>query len=308
MLPSSTKAPMFNSQPRLFLVDVFTEEAFWGNPVAVIGAGIPLAPEQMLRIARWTGMPETVFVLPLNTHRDTEHAADYQVRIWSPSCELAFAGHPSIGAAHVLLEEGLIASKAGRFTQLCMAGCIDMCVTAAGAKRRISFRTPIPTVEQLDDADHTEVLNAIGCSTALAKTALVEAGARWIIVEMKHASEVNALRPAMDRVLALSALRNVSGITVLGRTHAGDADYEVRSFAPVIGVPEDAVCGGGNACAAAWVARQNDWREGSADSVISQGRQVGRAGRVFWKGPDETRRIEIGGFAVTVSAGTFHVP
>jgi PhzF family phenazine biosynthesis protein len=308
MLRSSTKLPMFNSQPRLFLVDVFTEEAFWGNPVAVIGAGIPLAPEQMLRIARWTGMPETVFVLPLDARHDAEHAADYQVRIWSPACELAFAGHPSIGAAHVLLEEGLIAPKAGRFNQLCIAGCIDMCVTTVGARRRVSFRTPIPTVEQLDDAGHADVLNAIGCNAALAKTALVEAGARWIIVEMKHASDVNALRPAMDRVLALSALHNVSGVTVLGRAHGGDADYEVRSFAPAIGVPEDAVCGGGNACAAAWVASQNDWREGSADSVINQGKQVGRAGRVFWKGPDRARHIEIGGFAVTVSAGTFHVP
>lgn len=308
MLRSSTKLPMFNLQPRLFLVDVFTEEAFWGNPVAVIGAGIPLAPEQMLRIARWTGMPETVFVLPLDAHHDSEHAADYQVRIWSPSCELAFAGHPSIGAAHVLLEDGLIAPKAGRFTQLCIAGCIDMCVTTVGARRRVSFRTPIPTVEQLDDAGHADVLNAIGCSAALAKTALVEAGTRWIIAEMKHASDVNALRPAMDRVLALSALHNVSGVTVLGRAHGGDADYEVRSFAPAIGVPEDAVCGGGNACAAAWVASQNDWREGSADSVINQGKQVGRAGRVFWKGPDRARHIEIGGFAVTVSAGTFHVP
>jgi PhzF family phenazine biosynthesis protein len=308
MLRSSTKLPMFNSQPRLFLVDVFTEEAFWGNPVAVIGAGIPLAPEQMLRIARWTGMPETVFVLPLDARHDAEHAADYQVRIWSPACELAFAGHPSIGAAHVLLEEGLIAPKAGRFTQLCIAGCIDMCVTTVGARRRVSFRTPIPTVEQLDDAGHADVLNAIGCNAALAKTALVEAGARWIIAEMKHASDVNALRPAMDRVLALSALHNVSGVTVLGRAHGGDADYEVRSFAPAIGVPEDAVCGGGNACAAAWVASQNDWREGSADSVINQGKQVGRAGRVFWKGPDRARHIEIGGFAVTVSAGTFHVP
>jgi PhzF family phenazine biosynthesis protein len=308
MLRSSTKLPMFNSQPRLFLVDVFTEEAFWGNPVAVIGAGIPLAPEQMLRIARWTGMPETVFVLPLDAHHDSEHAADYQVRIWSPSCELAFAGHPSIGAAHVLLEDGLIAPKAGRFTQLCIAGCIDMCVTTVGARRRVSFRTPTPTVEQLDDAGHADVLNAIGCSAALAKTALVEAGTRWIIAEMKHASDVNALRPAMDRVLALSALHNVSGVTVLGRAHGGDADYEVRSFAPAIGVPEDAVCGGGNACAAAWVASQNDWREGSADSVINQGKQVGRAGRVFWKGPDRARHIEIGGFSVTVSAGTFHVP
>jgi len=299
---------MIASQPSVFLVDVFTQDAFWGNPVAVVAGGTRLSPERMLRIARWTGMPETVFVLPQEPrgHADTE--ADYDVRIWSPLCELPFAGHPSIGTAHVLLEEGAIDPPHGRFVQQCPAGRIDMRVTLIGAQRRISFRTPVPTVERLDNAGHAAVLTALGYTGPSAQVALVEAGARWIVVEMISASDVNALKPNLERVQALSVLYRVSGITVLGHVQAGDVNFEVRSFAPAIGVPEDAVCGGGNACAAAWVAYRNDWRMGCADCTVSQGRHVGRAGRVFWEGPDQDRRIEIGGFAVTISAGTFRLP
>lgn len=65
------------SQPRIFLVDVFTQDAFWGNPVAVIAGGTRLSPECMLRIARWTGMPETVFVLPRESRDHTDTETDY---------------------------------------------------------------------------------------------------------------------------------------------------------------------------------------------------------------------------------------
>ena len=299
---------MITSQPSLLLVDVFTQDTFRGNPVAVIVPGTRLPPELMLRIARWTGMPETVFVLPQEPRSPTDNGPDYNVRIWSPLCELPFAGHPSIGTAHVLLEEGAIEPTHGRFVQQCPAGRIDMRVTSIGAQRRISFRTPVPTVERLDDAGHAAVLDALGCTGAPAQVALVDAGARWLVVELASASDVNVLTPDMERVQALSARYRVSGVTVLGYEQGGDANFEVRSFAPAIGVPEDAVCGGGNACAAAWVAYRNDWRAGCADGIISQGRHVGRAGRVFWEGPDQDRRIEIGGFAVTISAGNFRFP
>lgn len=307
-LHSLSETPsMITSQPSIFLVDVFTQDAFWGNPVAVIVPGTRLPPELMLRIARWTGMPETVFVLPQEPRGPEANEADYSVRIWSPLCELPFAGHPSIGTAHVLLEEGAIEPTHGRFVQQCPAGRIDMRVTSIGAQRRISFRTPVPTVERLDEAGQAAVLAALGCTGASTQVALVDAGARWLVVELISASDVNALKPNLEQVQALSALYRVSGVTVLGHEQTGDANFEVRSFAPAIGVPEDAVCGGGNACAAAWVAYRNDWRMGCADGIISQGRHVGRAGRVFWEGPDQDRRIGIGGFAVTISAGTFRL-
>jgi PhzF family phenazine biosynthesis protein len=293
-----------NSSSRLFLVDVFTQDAFLGNPVAVVIPEAALTTDQMLQIARWTGMPETVFVM----QRVTDRRADYSVRIWSPLCELPFAGHPSIGTAHVLLTQGIICAKGNRFVQESPAGLVDMQLTQTGDLCRISFKTPIPTVVALDHSVGAPVLAALGYTGEVPPVFLVEAGARWLVVELRVARDVDALTPNFDTVKTLSDIHRVSGLTVFGPTDSGDTQYEVRSFAPAIGVPEDAVCGGGNACAAALSAYRRNWRVGSVTHVIGQGKQVQRSGRVFWEGPDADKRVEIGGFAVTVSEGGFQLP
>ena len=293
-----------NATSRLFLVDVFTQDAFLGNPVAVVILETGLASDLMLQIARWTGMPETVFVM----QNVIDPRADYSVRIWSPLCELPFAGHPSIGAAHVLLAQGIVSPIENRFVQESPAGLVDMRTTPVSGVNRISFTTPIPTVDALDHTASASILAALGYTGDVQQVFLVEAGARWLVAELGSALDVDALTPNFDAVKALSDLHEVSGCTVFGPTGSGDTQYEVRSFAPAIGVPEDAVCGGGNACAAALTAFRRDWHAGAVKHVIGQGKHLRRSGRVFWSGPDAERRVEIGGFAVTVSEGRLHLP
>lgn len=94
--------------PAFKQVDVFTSKPFKGNPVAVIMNANGLSTEQMQTIANWTNLSETTFVLPATTNK-----ADYRVRIFTPQSELPFAGHPTIGTAHALLEAGLISTKGG---------------------------------------------------------------------------------------------------------------------------------------------------------------------------------------------------
>ncbi|EOY6966898.1 PhzF family phenazine biosynthesis protein, partial [Acinetobacter baumannii] len=102
-------------------VDVFTSQAFKGNPVAVIMDASTLTSEQMQAIANWTNLSETTFVLPA-----TDSQADYQVRIFTPQSELPFAGHPTIGTAYALLEAGLIKAKEGQLVQQCAAGLVTL--------------------------------------------------------------------------------------------------------------------------------------------------------------------------------------
>ena len=82
-------------------VDVFTATPFLGNPLAVVFDADDLSTAQMQRIANWTNLSETTFVL-----RPTQAGADYRVRIFTPGADLPFAGHPTIGTAHALLEAG----------------------------------------------------------------------------------------------------------------------------------------------------------------------------------------------------------
>jgi len=115
--------------PRLPIktVDVFTTVPFKGNPVAVLLDAASLSAGQMQQIARWTNLSETTFVLP-----PTEQGADYQVRIFTPGGELPFAGHPTIGTAHALLEAGMVEAKDSVLVQQCAAGLVTLSVEQEG--------------------------------------------------------------------------------------------------------------------------------------------------------------------------------
>src|SRR5215472_1438198 len=97
-------------------VDVFTRAPFLGNPVAVVLDAEKLDADQMQRIAGWTNLSETTFVLSPSSPK-----ADYRLRIFTPRQELPFAGHPTIGSAHAVLESGLATARKGRLCQECSA-------------------------------------------------------------------------------------------------------------------------------------------------------------------------------------------
>src|SRR5271166_1959782 len=101
------------------VVDVFTSTPLLGNPVAVVLDAEGLDTEAMQRIARWTNLSETTFLLP-----PTNAEADYRLRIFTPRRELPFAGHPTLGSAYAALEAGRIAPRNGRLVQECGAGLI----------------------------------------------------------------------------------------------------------------------------------------------------------------------------------------
>ncbi|WP_414447350.1 PhzF family phenazine biosynthesis protein [Burkholderia sp. 22PA0099] len=285
----------------LCLVDVFTQQALRGNPVAVVIADATPSDATMLALAAWTGMPETVFATPGDAD------ADYRVRIWSPRRELPFAGHPSIGTAHALLVTQRVAVPAaspGRLVQGSPFGQVTMRVDE-GAHGRIWFRTPRAEVAMLDAVAAHEVGAALGlASVEVVSVACVEAGARWLVVHGEQPDLLDRLTPDLAAIEALSARHRVSGVTVVMPAAQAPRDIAVRSFGPAIGVDEDAACGGGNACAAALIAALRDWREDAANVVAMQGRHVGRDATLYWRGPDRERRLEIGGHAVLVSQGT----
>lgn len=282
------------------VVDVFSGTPFAGNPVAVVLAPDE-ADESMHRIASWTGMPETVFVT-----RPSAPEADYALRIFSPIRELAFAGHPSLGACHLLLERGLITPREGVVRQECPAGIFEMRINGESGNRSISFTVLAEQVEPLTSRDRDAVGDALG--TAPEQVFLVEAGARWIVARFADADTLDGLRPAFDRILELTTRLGVLGISVYGPSPDADADLEVRSFAPSIGVDEDAVCGGGNACVGAAVAFALAEDVPVVALTVSQGRHLGRRGRVRLLASRLDRTVLVSGEAVTTVSGTVRMP
>ena len=273
-------------QRRFTQVDVFTAVPYKGNPVAVVLDGAGLSDAEMQTFANWTNLSETTFVLPPG-----DPAADYRVRIFTPKAELPFAGHPTLGTAHAVIEAGIAAARQGKLVQECAVGLVDLTVGESG----LTFKLPRYAVSALSDPEASAWLGdgveLVGSPQA------VDVGPVWLIAQ---SADVSALEHLAHDPARLTRYYEASGLT--GATiYALDGDrVVVRSFAPGDGIPEDPVCGSGNAAVAAWRLVSGQVQPGDS-YVASQGRQIGRDGyiSVRFEGAD----IHVGGQCVTCVRG-----
>jgi PhzF family phenazine biosynthesis protein len=267
-------------------VDVFTTESYQGNPVAVVLDGQGVSDEAMQRFTRWTNLSEATFVLPPTDPA----AADYRVRIFEPTKELPFAGHPTLGTCHAWLEAGGRPRNPDFIVQECGAGLVAVRGTPDG----LAFAAP-PLVRSgpVDAA----VVARIAASLQIARSAVVDAqwvdnGPGWVAVLLADADAVLTLQPgAVDL-----------DIGVVGLYPPGSpAAIEVRAFFPVDGATvEDPVTGSLNASLAGWLIETGRLR---APYVASQGTVIGRRGRVSVT-RDGDGTIWVGGGSVTCVRGT----
>lgn len=279
------------------IVDVFSKTAFRGNPVAVVLDAEGLTDARMQQIAAWTNLSETTFRL-----RPTLPDADYRLRIFTPRSELPFAGHPTLGSAHALLEAGVIAARAGRLVQECAAGLVPLSVSGNGADRILELELPPPTLRNLSDAEQARLVSILGAPlVAGSRAALVDVGARWIVAEVESDAALTGLAPDLSASAQFEGDLRATGVTVFAAKGPGRDDIEVRSFAPSCGVPEDPVCGSGNGSVAAYRLARGGL-VGSAGYVATQGRCVGRDGQVLIRLAGG--KVFVGGKAVTTVSGT----
>jgi PhzF family phenazine biosynthesis protein len=272
--------------PRQFRqVDVFTATPYFGNPVAVVLGADGLSQQQMQQFANWTNLSETTFVLAPEAS-----GADYRVRIFTPSLELPFAGHPTLGTCHAWLAAGGRPSQAGVIVQECQAGLVSLRQTEAG----LAFAAPPlvrggpvdePVVRQVAD-----VLNVAHADIVDAQWA--DNGPGWVAVLLASAEAVLAVRPGPTDL----------DIGVAGPYPPGSPEaFEVRAFSPKVGgAIEDPVTGSLNASLAQWLL---DSGRVAAPYVASQGTALGRRGRVHIS-RDEDGQVWVGGGTVTCVSGT----
>jgi PhzF family phenazine biosynthesis protein len=272
-------------------VDVFTAVPFKGNPVAVVLDGNGLSAGQMQDIANWTNLSETTFVCA-----PAAPEADYRLRIFTPKSELPFAGHPTIGSAHAVLESGLNPKSAGRLVQECGRGLVSVKVDGS----RLFLELPRPTVEEISGARSAELAEALGVPAgSLRARASINVGITWLTLQLADADTVRKLTPDQARIRELS--RGAVGVTVFG-LEPGEAgqDLELRSFAPTEGIAEDPVCGSGNGCVAVLV--RNERLLAGRSYIAAQGCCVGRDGRVEVR-YETDGAIWLGGRSVTCIDG-----
>ncbi len=283
-------------------VDVFTRVPLRGNPVAVVFGADGLDSHTMQLLASWTNLSETVFVLP-----PTLPGADYRLRIFTPRQELPFAGHPSIGAAHAIVEARWATPRAGELTQECEAGLLRIRIRGDADGDKIFVRVPRAQVEALGTVSEQRLAEALGRQSKSADFAcsLVNVGPQWLVADLDLEAPVRSLRPHYGLLAALCDEVGAVGLNVFGRNEQGDG-LVVRSFAPSDGILEDPVCGSGNAAIAAHLFEHHGLDRIGHSYRVSQGREVGRDGTVLVE-VDAEGGIEIGGCAITCVDGTLHL-
>jgi PhzF family phenazine biosynthesis protein len=271
---------------RFHQVDVFTAQPLRGNALAVVHDAQGLSDEQMADFARWTNLSETTFLLP------PSHAeADYRVRIFTPSGELPFAGHPTLGSCFAWLDAGGRAKQAGEVVQECGVGLVR--VKRDGG--RLAFAAPPTKVEPADPQLVQQLLSALGLQPAqLKSSAWLANGPRWLTLELDSAETVLKLKPDFG------AIARLCDVGVVGRYPAGsECDVEIRFFVPQHGIPEDPVTGSLNASVACWMMADGRLPR---HYVAAQGTCIGRAGRVYLDHDGHT--IWVGGDVVPLVQGS----
>jgi PhzF family phenazine biosynthesis protein len=284
-------------------VDAFTSRPLFGNPVAVVLAADGLDDEQMQRIAAWTNLSETTFVL-----KPTIPQPAYRLRIFTPSHELPFAGHPTIGSCHAVLEAGIVAPVGGRLVQECGAGNLPLRVEGEGPERRIWVEAPEAKVMGEFPEMARTLSEALGSQIAEspAPTALRN-GPNWLFVRFDRESDVASLKPDMSGVAKLSLEQSISGIAAFAFVDGGEFAVHIRCFAPAFGINEDPVTGSANAALPAHLAHHGLLERTGREYVATQATEMGRDGRVYVRVLYDSGRAEIGGQAVTVVEGEIRV-
>jgi len=263
-------------------VDVFTTTPYRGNPVAVVLDGADLSERAMQRLASWTNLSETTFVLP-----PTVPEADYRVRIFTPSVELPFAGHPTLGTCHAWLEAG--GSPKETIVQECGAGLVPLRRMDSG----LAFAAPPLTRSGPVEAGELE---EIARDLDLDPARIVDAewtvnGPPWASLLLGSAEELLAIRPRTShRYIGLAAPQR----------DGSDTAFEVRAFFPKDGITvEDPVTGSLNAGLAMWLTRTG---RATAPYTAAQGTALGREGRVHVTS-DDAGALWVGGGTVTCIEG-----
>ncbi|MEY4321875.1 MAG: hypothetical protein RL167_603 [Actinomycetota bacterium] len=276
-------------------VDVFSKTPYLGNPVAVVLDAEGMTEESMAEFARWTNLSETTFVLP-----PTDPRADYRLRIFTPGGELPFAGHPTLGSGHAWLESGGVPKTEGTLVQECGAGLVSLKVRdqASGAKL-LSFKAP-KTVHSgpLEQEVLDEIIGALGVEPSeVVAHQWVDNGPGWACVQLASASRVLELNPKFTDGSNLM-------VGLVGAYSAGsEAAFELRAFAPKIGVYEDPVTGSLNASVAQWLFASG---VASGAYTASQGARLGRKG-VIGLSIDADGDVWVGGPTITCIQGRVDV-
>lgn len=275
---------------RYVLADVFTDTPLEGNGLAVFTDAREIPEESLQPLARELNLSETVFVYP------AEHGGHARIRIYTPTSEIPFAGHPTLGTAFVLaapLQLPEIALETG-------GGIVPVALERENGHIRFGWMSqPVPSVKPYEA--EAELLRAVGVERSELPVEVYDNGLHHVYVTLPSKDAVAALEPDLQ---ALARLPDVLGVNCF----AGDGrEWKTRMFAPGGGVPEDPATGSAAGPLACHLARHGRISFGE-QIEISQGAEIKRPSTLYARvsgSAAQIEKVEVGGSAVVVARGEF---
>ena len=273
---------------RFIQCDVFTAVPTKGNGLAVVVDGDGLSDAEMKSFATWTNLAETTFLMP-----PTAAEADYKVRIFTPTREMLFAGHPTLGSCASWLASGGTPKTAGVVKQECGVGIVDIDVSGAVP----AFAAPKTTVSPLAAEKLSAITSALGIKAdRIVRTAELANGPVWQVLELKSAADVLAADSSKIRY------PQFVGVGLIGAHPAGsECQYETRMLGASSGMSEDPITGSLNAAIARWMYGEGYWR---GPVTVAQGTRIRRQGRLFIRRDETSSIVWVGGKTCMLIEGT----
>lgn len=290
-------------------LDVFTTRAFTGNPLAVVLGADGLSTAQMQTLAREFNLSETIFVM---APRDAAHRA--RVRIFFPTAEIPFAGHPTIGCAVLL---ATMDAGAGDFEAHLVleeeAGLVPVTVWRKGDVTEAEFTAPV-VPHGTEGRVHAALADALGLKAGeigfgAHRPGVWQGGPRFLYVPVASLdvlARARAMQPHWDAVMQAAGVDSAYLYTP-----GEGCDFRARMFSPTAGIPEDPATGSATAILAAQLMASGVLAEGVTRFHLRQGVEMGRASDLFMtvevaKGAIAAVRIR--GAAVPISEGRIALP
>jgi trans-2,3-dihydro-3-hydroxyanthranilate isomerase len=279
-----------------YIVDVFAEEKYAGNQLAVVRGGADLPAETLQKIALEMNYSETTFVLS-----DEETGGGYDVRIFTPGEEVPFAGHPTLGTAYVIQHE-LLARPVERITLKLEAGEIPVTFGEVLWMRQLppTFGTTLESallarslnLETADLDDNSPVQE-------------VSTGLPALIVPLENLDALRRCKVDWERYTEVAGSGKNLYVFCPGSHDDGPGDLSARMFANDLGVPEDPATGSAAGCLAAYLLEHNYLATEPVDVRVEQGYEIGRPSLLYLKAArdgDEIR-VDVGGKVQMVARG-----
>ncbi|TXT57584.1 MAG: hypothetical protein BAJATHORv1_10286 [Candidatus Thorarchaeota archaeon] len=294
---------------KIMHVDAFTDIPFGGNPATVVLGANHISKENLLKISREFNVRETVFV-------SSSNRADFKFRYMTPNGELGFSGHPTIAAFHALIQEGLVevVQDVNMCTLETSTGVLDVEIvrndTTGNHEVQILHSTP-SFMEAYDPKDYAEALGlTLADFSTINPIQTVSTGTPHLMIPVSTQRALDNISPDWKRLVELG--QDADYVSVQVFTHDVrdvTSDFQVRHFAPRLGVNEDPVSGSGAGAMAGYILKYGlmDPSVPVTSIVVEQGHYVGRPGNVFVEvtgDRENISQVRVGGTAVLILRGT----